>query len=270
MTAPITATACKTCPKLLGRGNTSGYCNPCLNRARAKDPGFRAKQRAGIRRKLERDPAFLDALRERARASLRDPAILERRTRHWRGLAVWHLGNAAQPKGSESRMRAGRGVSEHRMAWCPRECRDEYRRLVRSKGIPAAEARAIILAQHEREMTAFRRKCGEVPAPVDPNIIPEVVVDPKAPRHERILATAAAVFAIPREAIDRPSREKVVVRARWAAMLALADEGLSLSKIAHAVGLSDHTTVSYAFSRATPLLSNDPGFAERVEMVRAA
>lgn len=42
---------------------------------------------------------------------------------------------------------AGKKISERKLGWCPLEYRGEYRRLIVSKGIKAAEARPIIMAQ---------------------------------------------------------------------------------------------------------------------------
>lgn len=43
------------------------------------------------------------------------------------------------------------------MAWCPPEYRDEYRRLTRSKMLPAAEARTIIEGLIAAHAERYRR-----------------------------------------------------------------------------------------------------------------
>jgi hypothetical protein len=60
-------------------------------------------------------------------------------------------------------MRAGRKLSEHHLSWCPESHRAEYRRLVRSKLMRAADAKAKILAgltSFERAMHAVSRGAG--------------------------------------------------------------------------------------------------------------
>ena len=49
------------------------------------------------------------------------------------------------------RAKIGQGVSDARMAWCPRYLRAEYLGLAMKK-IPASERRAIILAHHEHNL----------------------------------------------------------------------------------------------------------------------
>lgn len=48
-------------------------------------------------------------------------------------------------------------ASRSRMAWCPPEYRDEYRRLTRSKMLPAAEARTIIEGLIAAHAERYRR-----------------------------------------------------------------------------------------------------------------
>jgi len=109
-----------------------------------------ARRRAGIAT-LFSDPAYVEEHRERLRktmtAKLEDPAFVERKREHGRRQYRDHLSRPevqAKAHGPEARSKAGRKTSETRLAWCPPEMRDEYRRLIRSKLIPAAEARRII------------------------------------------------------------------------------------------------------------------------------
>lgn len=48
-------------------------------------------------------------------------------------------------------------ASRSRMAWCPVEYRDEYRRLTRIKQLPAAEAKRVILELVDRHAALYRR-----------------------------------------------------------------------------------------------------------------
>lgn len=60
-------------------------------------------------------------------------------------------------------------------------------------------------------------------------------------------------------------RYKGCVRARHAAALALRECGLSMSKIADAIGVSDHTTVTNALVRARSRYALEPAFAAAVQ-----
>jgi hypothetical protein len=60
----------------------------------------------------------------------------------------------------EARLRAARSWSEKRLGWCPPELRDEYRSLVIRHKVKAADAKEMILVQHEKNMREFRRSIG--------------------------------------------------------------------------------------------------------------
>lgn len=60
-------------------------------------------------------------------------------------------------------------------------------------------------------------------------------------------------------------RYKGCVRARHAAALALRECGLSMSEIAEAIGVSDHTTVTNALVRARSRSALEPAFAAAVK-----
>jgi DNA-binding NarL/FixJ family response regulator len=65
-------------------------------------------------------------------------------------------------------------------------------------------------------------------------------------------------------------RYKGCVRARHAAALALRECGLSMSEIASAIGVSDHTTVTNALVRARSRSALEPAFAAAVQAGIAA
>jgi DNA-binding NarL/FixJ family response regulator len=65
-------------------------------------------------------------------------------------------------------------------------------------------------------------------------------------------------------------RYKGCVRARHAAALALRECGLSMSEIAEAIGVSDHTTVTNALVRARSRSALEPAFASAVQAGVAA
>lgn len=60
----------------------------------------------------------------------------------------------AKPEHHERLVETCRANSRVRLGWCPPELQDEYRRLTRSKMLPAAEARAVIEDQVAREKAA--------------------------------------------------------------------------------------------------------------------
>lgn len=94
------------------------------------------------------DPEFRQLHIERTsagtRASLLDPVKLKARQENGRRCGMLGLGVQRLGAGHPARIAAGRKLSETRMGWCPLEYRDEYRRLVRSKLVSAAEARRMI------------------------------------------------------------------------------------------------------------------------------
>lgn len=147
-----------SCGNQLGKGNTSGRCLTCANRAKAADPAFRERHRAGVKRALALDPARLDKLRAHVRGLAKAPAVVERRTRYMRENAKAMNARSIAAKTPESWAKAGRTVSAKRLAWCPPELRDDYKALVNGGYYTAAEAREVILEQHEREMERFRRR----------------------------------------------------------------------------------------------------------------
>jgi len=142
---------------------------------RSNDPAYKAAHRAGCLTRT-RDPEFVEKLRANMRktraAYLYDPEIKARRC-------------AAIAGGVGAR-------NEKNMAWCPTAHRTEYLRLVRMKGVTAADARrmveddiALFNARLVAAMTPFERlleraRRGEV------KLIDLDVIQPwKAPLRER-------------------------------------------------------------------------------------
>lgn len=141
---------CKACGKALWKGNASGFCRKHI------PPDRRAKMAEGIRRKIKHDPVYLEKLRSLARANSSKPGHIAKMVEASVKAETWRVGQAALTP--ESYAKAGRTFSARYMAWCPPELRDEYRRLTGSKKIPAKQARAMILEQHDKAMADFRRK----------------------------------------------------------------------------------------------------------------
>jgi len=94
-------------------------------------------------------------MREVARRNSKLPQAVEARRRHCQESRLWEIGHAHIKARPEIRKRAGRRQSATKMAWCPHDMREDYRTLVYVKKVSAAEARAMILEEHERRMDAF-------------------------------------------------------------------------------------------------------------------
>lgn len=159
---------CSDCSAPISRGNKTGRCNPCALRHRNADPAFQARRIAAIR-KAYREPVKRAAAAKRIyahhQAARRDPAMREKLNRNiW--VARERLSDPdVLAKMEGRRAQAGRNRTETCLAWCPADRRDEYRYLVRSKRLPAADAKARILASltpFERQMQAVRNGAGLV------------------------------------------------------------------------------------------------------------
>lgn len=59
------------------------------------------------------------------------------------------------PPSAETRAKISRAKTEQFLGWCPLEYRGEYRALVSSKKLPAAEARALIEAQITADLKSY-------------------------------------------------------------------------------------------------------------------
>lgn len=150
---------CRSCSAPLSKANTSGYCKRHVSAAMASDPAWREKQKAGVRKAMA-DPVRLQAMREVARRNGKAPGATEKRSDAARRIRLWERGHDALAGNTEALARRGRSRSSTVLAHIPRECRDDYRLLVRRKCFTAAEATAIVLAQHEADMNRFRREIG--------------------------------------------------------------------------------------------------------------
>ena len=148
---------CSDCGVGITAQNKTGRCRVCAVRAMNSDPEHRRKVGEGVRRALQNPYARARkaaVARENARKAYAQP---ERRKRA-REIALRHLQLAFTPEAIERKLanqRAGL-ARDKRLAWCPPEYRDAYRKLMYSKRMLAAEARPII-----EEMIAADRKREE-------------------------------------------------------------------------------------------------------------
>lgn len=143
---------CKTCGKALWRGNKYGYCRSHIS------PEARANMTAGLRRKMQSDPEYMQRVIALARANVARPEHRQKLTEAAKQSGAWRKALAATTP--ESYQLAATRAAETKLSWCPPEYRAEYRRLKDTKRMRAHEAKAIILAQHEKDMAEFRRKLG--------------------------------------------------------------------------------------------------------------
>jgi hypothetical protein len=149
--------ACQTCGKPLGRNNRTGYCKHHVSAAKAQDPAWREAQRTGSKRALQANPERMEALKARLRArntSSEHRAWAADRARQM-GLAEIGRATAHTPEAVAKRSAS---CTATKLAWCPPHLREDYRRLIRTKHIRAAEAREIILAQEAAEVASLRRR----------------------------------------------------------------------------------------------------------------
>lgn len=145
--------ACADCPEIITAKSTR--CRGCATRRVNASPEVAAARAAGIRAKFT-DPAHLAKMQrvakrngETARA---DPAFRARLVEHGKRQRAGSLGTPqARAAYLASRPASGRKRTETVLGWCPPEYRDEYRRLNRSKYIPAAQAKQMILDMIEAE-----------------------------------------------------------------------------------------------------------------------
>lgn len=154
---------CSDCGSVLGRRNVSGRCRTCTIKRVNACPTTAAKRKAGIHAKITRDPEFRAALVSRA-VTLHErltPEQQEARRLHGvrqRDTVLSRPDVQARTHSPEARAQRGRSASATWLSWCPADRRDEYRRLVRSKRLPAAEARAIIEAEVAGSQAAAKRE----------------------------------------------------------------------------------------------------------------
>jgi len=141
---------CKTCGKSLWKGNKYGYCRSHIS------PEARANMTAGLRLKMQSDPEYMQRIIALARANVARPEHRQKLTEAARKSGAWRKALAATTP--ESYQLAADRAADTKLAWCPPEYRDEYRRLKDSKRLRAHEAKSIILAQHEKDMAEFRKR----------------------------------------------------------------------------------------------------------------
>lgn len=132
----------------------TSHCRSCVMMKINRNPEMQARKSARLREYLA-DPAV------RARRSadgkarfailMQDPDFAARRSEVGRKYGPRNLESTRSPA---SREKAGRAISDRKMAHIPPAYRDAYHFLTKSKGLTKAEATAAILADVERDRTA--------------------------------------------------------------------------------------------------------------------
>lgn len=142
------------------RSKGAKRCKPCSAKHMATDPEIQRRRREGIQRYHQKPGVKLE-YRERMRkalaASMADPEQLERRREHGRWLRANVLTRpdvVAKTVSPEVNAKRAASLSATRMRDIPAAMRDEYRRLVVTKKVPAAEVKAIILDQWKKQIAA--------------------------------------------------------------------------------------------------------------------
>lgn len=147
--------ACATCAAPLGPRNRSGYCKRHVSAAMAADPAWRDRQRTGVARSMA-NPDRLAAMREAARRNGKVPGATEARRRSIMERRMWEQGHAALVGDTEARVRAGRNRTNTVLGAIPPKYRPDYRMLVQTKNVTAAEAQRIILEQAATDLRDLR------------------------------------------------------------------------------------------------------------------
>lgn len=157
---PVAPKLCGGCSAQLGPKNKSGLCRSCLTRRNNADPATQARRIAALR-EAAKDPVTRSIRAERLRSYCSDPVVQAKRREIGKRLYAVTLGSEkgrAAAYAPEVIARRGKTLTANRLAWCPPEYRDAYKLLNQHKGVPAAEARKIILARARED------KCARIAA----------------------------------------------------------------------------------------------------------
>lgn len=145
------------CGTELSRPNRTGRCKPCAVAWLNSSTDIKARRVKGLHRMMAARPEWRERVRALGRLE-RSPEFRERARQTCTERRLWEYG-LPKARTPEANAKRGRSLTEAKLGWCPRELRDHYRTLTKNHGYKAAEARAMILEQHEKDMAAFRRKC---------------------------------------------------------------------------------------------------------------
>lgn len=156
MTAPLTNQPADTslCPH--PHGKKAKRCRACQLAYINSDPSVKARQRAGVL-KHNADPMVREAKRKLLANHIANMSDEERERRRAHGKRIFRdvlntpevIAKLLSP---ETRKRAGEKRTATVLRDIPPYLRGDYKALVRSNNVNAAEARQIILAQYRRDI----------------------------------------------------------------------------------------------------------------------
>jgi hypothetical protein len=153
---------CSECPKPISDKNKVGKCKSCNLKAQNGEKTF---TRARLSSLLQ-SPSMRAGTPERRRAAIKAAAKRMENPEYREWLAnnmrevVGPLSRTPENLAKRDTKAAGRKLSARLLAWCPEHLRPLYRE-IRRKGVPCAEAKASILAEHRRaeaELSPFERQ----------------------------------------------------------------------------------------------------------------
>lgn len=151
----VSCTSCG-CAIRPDRKRKTTLCRTCANR-RPRDPEAEARRKEKIRLTFAARPELAETARERSRSAM-TPERRAKAAETIRAHRSWEKTPAeVMAKWQRNGAHAAR---EKRLGWCPPELRDLYAQLTKRRNFSAAEAREIVLAQHAKNMAAFRKSIG--------------------------------------------------------------------------------------------------------------
>lgn len=144
---------CGDCAAPITNISKSGRCRACNTIRNNKKPELVAKRMEG-KRKAMSDPLkyarICQVARNNIRKAMADPVKRAAAIERGKAKAALHFNTPegrAWANRPEVRERAGKSLSETRMAWCPPEYRQTYKDLLRARVCTAAEGRQLIAEQ---------------------------------------------------------------------------------------------------------------------------
>jgi len=145
----VIARTCSDCPSLITRQSKTGRCRPCSAKRLTSDPELAARRLEGVRQWYdERGGREMAGLRLAELNRNPTPALEAARKRQGQKQIAYLLDPdiRARSASPQSRAKAEAKKEETLLGWCPPERRDEYRQMLYSSRLHAAEARRIIEA----------------------------------------------------------------------------------------------------------------------------
>lgn len=163
---------CNKCGGPVSKQAKTGICRKCFVKApfdyiRAHNPDFEQKRIEALRLAYRANPEWQEKIRAHCKNLSALPHIRAARSEKAKAQRLHDLGFPGTQT-EEAKRKMVRTRADRTLGWCPAHLRDEYRRLKVRHKMLAADARAIILEQHEADMRRFRAKLGvtgEVPDP---------------------------------------------------------------------------------------------------------